>query len=548
MTTAKSILALQLVGDGRSAEALTLAGDAHRRLAGTHDSAAPPDAAQVSQRLVASLIEVIAAAADPDEDVLTVCERVIDEARAAGRPAFAAAAAAVGALRLVQTNRLPEALVMLAHAELDLAEELSWEEPADPPGGPTGPGAAANNLGVVCLELCLFSHAEPHFVAAARASAESYGPDYLGQACIDHTNLLAFRLAWALEMEADGDPLDAELRARQGLEGVDQAVRLAEAADWRMLGDYARVLGLGCQSIAEPGSVPVTARHDVRAIVETSPEGSLLRGAAPWLVVARLCRMAGDAAGAQQAAQRAAASADGNDVWAVVMARREAMLASVPPGSPALDYVRSLRDSARRHAESLAHSLDQRIEMLRLERTLAESKQEETRLQHAAEHDPLTGLLNRAALQLRLAQALDVSRTSASVALAFIDLDGFKRVNDRSGHDAGDQLLAKVAEALRGCVRDTDTLARYGGDEFVAIREAVDDVAELGAWADRIRVSVEAAAFSFDPGVQVSASIGICVVDEGVAISAPEALVTADAAMYQAKLAGPGGVRVVHAT
>jgi diguanylate cyclase (GGDEF)-like protein len=266
------------------------------------------------------------------------------------------------------------------------------------------------------------------------------------------------------------------------------------------------------------------------------------------MVVARLCRMAGADAAAEQAAQRAAASADGSEVWAAGMARREAMLASVPPDSPALDYVRSLRDSARRHSESLAHSLDQRIEMLRLERTLAEAKQEETRLQHVAEHDPLTGLLNRAALQGRLAAALSTSGgPDRSVGVAFIDLDGFKTVNDRSGHDAGDQLLARVAEALRGSVRDTDTLARYGGDEFVAIREAVDDVAELGAWADRIRGSVEAAAFSFDPVVPVSASIGICVVDDGVAISAPEALARADAAMYEAKLTGPGGVRVVHA-
>jgi PAS domain S-box-containing protein len=124
-------------------------------------------------------------------------------------------------------------------------------------------------------------------------------------------------------------------------------------------------------------------------------------------------------------------------------------------------------------------------------RDISERKKAEEDLTRRATHDTLTGLPNRALIRERLANALQRSkRTGLSVALLFIDLDGFKLINDTHGHEAGDVLLKTVAERLIEQVRPGDTVARLAGDEFVVLCEQVEQPATMSVLADRINDSL----------------------------------------------------------
>lgn len=153
-------------------------------------------------------------------------------------------------------------------------------------------------------------------------------------------------------------------------------------------------------------------------------------------------------------------------------------------------------------------------------------------------HDALTGLGNRTLLVQRLEHAGRRSeRTDKSVAVIYLDLDGFKQVNDTRGHRAGDELLVAVARRLSAELRPGDTLARVGGDEFVVLCEDVDDVGQVESVAVRIRDSM-AAPFDLSSGpVEITASIGIAAGQPDPAH--PESPVDeADTAMYEAKRRG----------
>ena len=164
----------------------------------------------------------------------------------------------------------------------------------------------------------------------------------------------------------------------------------------------------------------------------------------------------------------------------------------------------------------------------------------ENELRFRSLHDPLTGLPNRVLLMDRLEQALArESRSDAEVSVLFIDLDGFKQVNDTSGHEAGDRLLVKVADRLRTVARKCDTVARQSGDEFVLVCEQTDGTtaAEI---ARRVTRSLSRPYPLLEGLAIVTASIGVAT--SHAACSAEELLGQADAAMYRAKQLGPGGV------
>lgn len=183
--------------------------------------------------------------------------------------------------------------------------------------------------------------------------------------------------------------------------------------------------------------------------------------------------------------------------------------------------------------------------------------------QAAALHDRLTGLANRAHLDQHLGQALARSRrTGRGLALLLIDLDGFKTVNDTRGHAVGDRLLRCVAQRLLDQVRESDLVARYGGDEFVVVCEGVEAEAVALALAQKLLAALEPTCQIGDEQFTVSASIGVAwaaghgaragragasTVTEGAPAIEPEALLArADEAMYQAKRMGKGRYAMAH--
>jgi diguanylate cyclase len=154
--------------------------------------------------------------------------------------------------------------------------------------------------------------------------------------------------------------------------------------------------------------------------------------------------------------------------------------------------------------------------------------------------DPLTGLANRELLHARLQQAIaESNRDGTAYASFFIDLDGFKKINDRQGHELGDKVLQAVAAQLSLSVRESDTVARLGGDEFFVVCRGIDSLAQAQAQAQRLVSHIEN---SFVEGLvanAVSASVGVCLAPY-VGMAVKDVIASADKAMYQAKKAGRG--------
>lgn len=169
---------------------------------------------------------------------------------------------------------------------------------------------------------------------------------------------------------------------------------------------------------------------------------------------------------------------------------------------------------------------------------------EEDKIRALAFRDTLTGLPNRLLLADRLQQALaSAARDEHRVAVMFLDLDRFKEVNDAHGHEAGDVLLKEVARRMRQCLRDSDTLARQGGDEFVAVLPSIGAVADAITIAEKL---LTVAALPVEHGgtaLKVAVSIGIAVYPD-CAATADELLRAADAAMYRAKRDGRNIYRI----
>lgn len=176
-------------------------------------------------------------------------------------------------------------------------------------------------------------------------------------------------------------------------------------------------------------------------------------------------------------------------------------------------------------------------------------KAHQSQLEHSAHYDALTNLPNRVLLADRLQQALRQSQRRAQrLAVAYLDLDGFKHVNDRHGHQVGDQLLIELAHAMKQCLREGDTLARLGGDEFVAVLMDLQDTNQGVSMLHRI---LDAAAQPVHIGeltLNVSASLGVTFYPQADAIDADQLLRQADQAMYQAKLAGKNRYHVFDPT
>ena len=166
-------------------------------------------------------------------------------------------------------------------------------------------------------------------------------------------------------------------------------------------------------------------------------------------------------------------------------------------------------------------------------------KKYQAELEHIAHYDALTSLPNRLLLSDRLQQVLThAARRGTTVAIAYLDLDGFKTVNDRHGHAVGDKLLVTLAHRMHEVLREGDTLARIGGDEFVAVLIDLDSARSAEPLLQRIlRVAAEEFAIG-ELRLHVSASIGVTHFPQAEQVAPDQLLRQADQAMYQAKLAG----------
>jgi diguanylate cyclase (GGDEF)-like protein/PAS domain S-box-containing protein len=166
-------------------------------------------------------------------------------------------------------------------------------------------------------------------------------------------------------------------------------------------------------------------------------------------------------------------------------------------------------------------------------------KDQERRLEHTAHYDALTGLPNRVLLADRLRQALALApRRGLRVAVVYLDLDGFKAVNDQHGHEVGDRLLVGLANRMHQALREGDTLARLGGDEFVAVLQDLPDAQACEPLLQRL---LWAASLPYDVGdltLQVSASLGVTLYPQDEEVDSDQLLRQADQAMYAAKLQG----------
>jgi diguanylate cyclase (GGDEF)-like protein len=172
-------------------------------------------------------------------------------------------------------------------------------------------------------------------------------------------------------------------------------------------------------------------------------------------------------------------------------------------------------------------------------RDITEKKQASRFIEKMAYSDHLTGLANRALLSDRLSQAMvHARRRSDIVGVAFVDLDGFKAINDRHGHQAGDALLVELADRLKEVLREGDTLARLGGDEFVAVLVDLPDANACKPMLQRMLDTAAQLVMVGDTPLQVTASIGVTFYPQGDEVDADQLMRQADQAMYQAKLAG----------
>lgn len=169
---------------------------------------------------------------------------------------------------------------------------------------------------------------------------------------------------------------------------------------------------------------------------------------------------------------------------------------------------------------------------------ITERKQHEQALEYQSTHDTLTGLPNRTLLVDRLQHCMSLSdRYGSKVAVAFVDLDQFKIINDSMGHDVGDALLKIMAERLSHCVREVDTVVRLGGDEFVLLLTGLHKIEDISESMQRVLASVAEPCLVENREFIVSCSIGICVYPDD-SHDTTALLKYADSAMYKAKQSG----------
>ncbi len=254
----------------------------------------------------------------------------------------------------------------------------------------------------------------------------------------------------------------------------------------------------------------------LRSVLNASPHGMALLDPAGMIVLANLqfSQLVGSAEGPLPASLPFAEALD-----------REAIEVELKSG---------------RTARMTARSIDAPRGTVVVLEDVTELKHAEERLAHLATTDDLTGLPNHRALRSRLQTLWAEAERGRSFAVIFADVDHFKHINDRYGHTVGNEVLAEIASALRGQVRETDMMARFGGEEFCALLVDIDE-SQAMALAERLRAAVAAIRFA-EP---ITASFGVCAYAADTAH--PQALIrAADDALLRAKADGRNRVVGYH--
>ncbi|PKG84678.1 sensor domain-containing diguanylate cyclase [Colwellia sp. 75C3] len=177
----------------------------------------------------------------------------------------------------------------------------------------------------------------------------------------------------------------------------------------------------------------------------------------------------------------------------------------------------------------------QMLGALGINRNITERKNETARLEHLAHYDQLTNVPNRYLLLDRLTHLITQSlRNESRFALLFIDIDKFKHINDTKGHIFGDQVLIELALRLKSSIRNSDTLARFGGDEFIILLENISDIKDASTMTETLFKALKNEFLVDDAMIKIRCSIGIAIFpDDG--ITTDRLITTADRAMYEAK-------------
>jgi len=334
---------------------------------------------------------------------------------------------------------------------------------------------------------------------------------------------------------------------------VPSFLAVSEAEALAVMGTFVlvfviRMAGLASEEKEEAEAAVRTSEDRFRSLVQNSTDTTFVMGpagvvkyASPSL--AHLLDLAPEAVLGRRATEL---------VHPDDRARLEEDLARRLSGSPTTDptqFRMVCADGSSRFVEAVVTDLRDRPSVggyVANIRDITERKQFEDQLAHQALHDPLTGLPNRALLVDRLRHAIAVGARHGRTppVVMFLDLDRFKLVNDSLGHGAGDLLLVEVANRLRSFTRDSDTVSRFGGDEFVILCEDMTGREEVTVLAQRIMRSFEEPFAIEGETFQIGVSIGVAFVDEELP-SAEELLSDADCAMYLAKArSGQGRVQL----
>jgi diguanylate cyclase (GGDEF)-like protein len=428
----------------------------------------------------------------------------------------------------------------------DAATALALVSDPEPPRDQISPqwehalAATLTDLGLVLISLGAHELADESLTRAERHLRSSAGPVEL---LVNGLNRLRLQLSWGLRLERVGrsdEGAERFLTARQLGRIVEPLwMRTVFNSGDRPAADQCAVLAAAF-ALADPGAAHVDRLRGLsRAPIVTSERVMI------GIALGRCLERCGRTAAARMAlATTRAELAGGPDrsesMLLLALSRELARVqeALTPTGTPTGPATRPIRDYAA--------ALEAEMWSLREARIAAMCSQAE-HLRLAREHgtitaqalsDPLTGLPNRRALDQQLRQSLS-SATGRPCSVALIDLDGFKDVNDRYSHATGDEVLRAVATALRSALRADDTVARYGGDEFVALLPGTAPGAAQGALERAVQA---VAGLTPNAGAGVTLSVGVVAV--GARDDAGSVLARADSAMYRAKRLGGNQVCV----